>query len=145
MEFSYNIFLSATKVAAETTGNTITPTPTTVAIVGISVVFVSLVILAVLIWLFSKIVGSFNNVDKKSTGTQPNIAEQAATKEVANTQVQDTVEADGELIAVLTAAIMASLKSQSSCELRVKSFRRIGQNSPIWNSTGRSEYIASKL
>lgn len=52
---------------------------------------------------------------------------------------------DEELIAVLTAAVMASMGNDPECKLKVKSFRRIPQTAPIWNTVGRSEYISGKL
>lgn len=45
---------------------------------------------------------------------------------------------DGELIAILTAAIACSLNT-SSYNLNIKSYRRIGSNSPKWNAISREE------
>ncbi len=50
-----------------------------------------------------------------------------------------------ELAAVIMAAIHASMEPESQCKLRIKSFRRIGQSSPIWNRAGRIERISKKL
>ena len=52
---------------------------------------------------------------------------------------------DEELVAVIMAAIQASMEPESQCKLRIKSFRRIRQSSPIWNRTGRFEQISKKL
>lgn len=49
-----------------------------------------------------------------------------------------------ELIAVLTAAIAASLNT-STHNFNIKSFRRIGNNSPVWNRAGVTEMINSRL
>jgi sodium pump decarboxylase gamma subunit len=65
---------------------------------------------------------------------------------------QDTVTADednedldeDELIAVLTAAVASSL-NQSTYNLNIRSFRRIDQNSPVWNTVSRKEQIANRL
>ncbi len=43
-----------------------------------------------------------------------------------------------ELVAVLTAAIAASLNT-STYNLKIKSFRRIGNASPAWNDMSRKE------
>jgi len=51
---------------------------------------------------------------------------------------------DESLIAVLTAAVMA-MQSNPDIKLQVTSFRRIPQSSPVWNTTGRREYIENKL
>lgn len=63
-----------------------------------------------------------------------------------NVQVQKSNEdlSDDELIAVLTAAVM-SMQSNSNIKLRVTSFRRIPQSSPVWNTTGRIERLEDKL
>ena len=52
---------------------------------------------------------------------------------------------DDELVAVLTAAVMASMKGQHVYNFRIKSFKRLPQNTPIWNRAGRMEYISNKL
>lgn len=64
----------------------------------------------------------------------------------SNTSVDTTVEAlsDDSLIAVLTAAVMA-MQSDPDVKIRVTSFRRIPQSSPIWNTIGRRERIEGKL
>ncbi len=53
-------------------------------------------------------------------------------------------EEDEELIAVLTAAIAASLNT-STYNLNIKSFRRVGNNSPAWNKAGLNETINSRF
>jgi hypothetical protein len=52
---------------------------------------------------------------------------------------------DDELVAVVTAAIQTSMKAGSQNSLVIKSIRRSGQASPIWNKTGRLEHISKKL
>jgi hypothetical protein len=52
---------------------------------------------------------------------------------------------DGELVAVIMAAIMNMLSANTPGSLHIKSIRRIGRTSPVWNIAGRNEYIASKL
>lgn len=51
---------------------------------------------------------------------------------------------DDELIAVLTAAVMA-MRSNSGVKIRVTSFRRIPQSAPVWNTVGRRERMENKL
>lgn len=58
---------------------------------------------------------------------------------IAPTPVADETE-DEELIAVLTAAVAASLKT-STYNLRIKSYRQISSNTPVWNSVSRRENI----
>jgi hypothetical protein len=50
-----------------------------------------------------------------------------------------------EIVAVIMAAVMNMMASGVSSDLRIKSIKRIGLHSPVWNTAGRSEYIASKL
>ena len=50
---------------------------------------------------------------------------------------------EGELIAVLTAAIAASLNT-STYNLQIKSYRRIENKKPAWNRAGVTETINSR-
>jgi len=50
-----------------------------------------------------------------------------------------------EMVAVITAAVMASIQSNNNSGLRVKSIKRIGHTTPIWNVAGRNEYILTRL
>jgi hypothetical protein len=49
-----------------------------------------------------------------------------------------------EVMAAISAAV-ASMNTRTGYKLVVKSFRRIPQISPIWNSTGRIERIQGRL
>jgi hypothetical protein len=62
--------------------------------------------------------------------------------ETERPQAEETPkETDGyELIAVLTAAVAASLKT-SAYNLKIRSYRRIPQDTPVWNATARVENI----
>ena len=48
---------------------------------------------------------------------------------------------NGELIAVITAAVTACLGDSQGSGFRVASFRRVGDNAPIWARTGRLENL----
>lgn len=50
-----------------------------------------------------------------------------------------------EIVAVITAALMNILSEENNGQLRIKSIRRTGRSSPVWNLAGRSQYIESKL
>lgn len=50
---------------------------------------------------------------------------------------------EGELIAVLTAAVAASLNT-STYNLQIKSYRRVGNSSPAWHKAGISDTINSR-
>lgn len=54
-------------------------------------------------------------------------------------------EPDENLVAVLTAAVLASMGKEPEYKIRVKSFRRIPQSSPIWNFAGRTDNVTDGL
>ena len=49
-----------------------------------------------------------------------------------------------ELIAVLTAAVAASLNT-STYNLKIASYRRIANTSPAWNSAGKNDIVNSRI
>jgi len=107
------------------------------SIVGISVVFLALVALSFFIYLFGKVM--VNGFNKKKTKT-----EKTEIKDVKTVEINADVEDDAELIAVITAAIQASLVKAGispECKIVVKSFKRVGNDAPVWNSTGREELL----
>ena len=67
------------------------------------------------------------------------------TEVVAEPVVEEEVETDDdELIAVLTAAVGASLNT-STYNLQIKSYRRIKDERPSWNKEGLREVINSRF
>jgi sodium pump decarboxylase gamma subunit len=104
------------------------------SIVGISVVFLALIALSFFIYLFGKVM--VNDRAKKETSDN-------TLKEIKNIEVSADTD-DAELIAVITAAIQASLKKAGitpECKIVVESFKRIEADSPVWNATGRKEVL----
>ena len=83
----------------------------------------------------------------KTKPTKSNLQNEAVTIESLNekAQIRDVDLPDDSLIAILTAAVMASMQNNPDIKIRVTSFRRINQSSPIWNTTGRRERIENKL
>jgi len=107
------------------------------SIVGISVVFLALIALSFFIYLFGKVM--VNGAGKKGEKSVKARAESVKSIEVA-AQIED----DGELIAVITAAIQASLVKAGispECKIVVKSFKRVESDTPVWNTTGRKELL----
>ncbi len=51
---------------------------------------------------------------------------------------------DPNLIAVLTAAVAASLNT-STYKLNIKSYRRVSNNAPAWNKAGLNDVIDSRF
>ncbi len=108
-------------------------------VVGLCTVFAALAILMFVLKLFDYI---FNKKSKPETN------DEAKTENVAPVPVQPAVKAvenedDEELIAVLTAAIAASLNT-STYNLKIRSYRRISNNTPAWNKAGIKETIESR-
>ncbi|HHV98809.1 MAG TPA: oxaloacetate decarboxylase, gamma chain [Clostridiaceae bacterium] len=115
-----------------------------VIIVGMVVVFVSLVLLTYIIVLANKIL----NAVKGSSGNNRKTSGNISVQEISGTRQINSSDGDlptDELIAVITAAIMASGNTNPGYNIRLKSFRRIPQTTPVWNIAGRNEYIAGKL
>ena len=99
-----------------------------VAVIGICTVFTVLAILWGVLELMRIVFTA-----KKKTAAAP--AAQAVTPALAPSIEED----DSELIAVLTAAIAASL-NQSTYNLKIKSYRRV-DSAPVWNKTARRDNL----
>lgn len=108
-------------------------------VVGLAIVFSVLIILMLVLMLFNKI---FGKTEKKATVEQPKPAAPVSVPAVNHTASAE--ESEEELIAVLTAAIAASLNT-STYNLRIKSYRRIQSNAPAWNKAGIKETIDSRF
>lgn len=87
--------------------------------------------------LFSKFFGTDKSQDEANSNSNASRSESAVSLQVQNNE--------GEIVAVIMAALMNMLSESSTGELRIKSIRRIDRRSPVWNIAGRNEYIASKL
>jgi len=101
----------------------------TITIAGILIVFTSLVLLAVCVYLYPKIIKK-----KASKVIVPDINEYQEPVVTAD-------ETDEELIAVITAAIAAQEGTSYTSKLVVRSIRRAKASSPVWNSIGRLEAL----
>lgn len=109
-------------------------------IIGLMIVFVVLIILMGVLMLFNKI---FGKPEKKVTVEQPKPAAPVSAPKAE--QIAAAAEkSEEELIAVLTAAVAASLNT-STYNLRIKSYRRIQNNAPAWNKAGIKETIESRF
>lgn len=112
-----------------------------VIFVGMVVVFVSLILLTYIIVLSNKILNAVKGV----SGGNKKTADNVSTGEIRRSSSPDGDVPAEELVAVITAAIMASVDTHPGYNIRLKSFRRIPQTAPAWNLAGRNEYIAGKL
>jgi len=114
-------------------------------IVGLTVVFLALIILSLSISLLKKA-----SIFEKKTGTNgSSIADEGARVQQISEDGEGNTAAmaaeDTELAAVITAAVLASISYHPDYKIRVKSIRRLPHTAPVWNSTGRMEQLANRL
>lgn len=105
---------------------------------GLLIVFAVLIILMLVLCLFRVI---FYKDPSKNAKTEVKPVEE---EKPAAVPVQTNEADDEELIAVLTAAVAASLNT-STYNLRIKSYRRVNNNVPAWNKAGVNETISNKI
>ncbi len=114
-----------------------------VIFVGMVVVFVSLILLTYIIVLSNKILNAVKGASGENNKTAGNISQEMGEYRRSSSSYSDAPAE--ELVAAITAAIMASVDTHPGYNIRLKSFRRIPQTAPVWNVAGRNEYIAGKL
>lgn len=108
-----------------------------VTVVGITIVFSVLLILMFVLMAMKAI---FYKKPKASvTAVAPKTTPDTATADSTDSDIDEK-----ELIAVLTAAIAASLNT-STYNLNIKSYRKIGNSSPSWNKAGLDDVINSRF
>lgn len=107
--------------------------------INFSQIIVGMLVLSVVIFVYF-FVSSKNKAKSSNLNLTSNTVEQDKLK----TQEDSEDLSDDSLIAVLTAAVMA-MQSNTDIKIRVTSFRRIPQSSPVWNTIGRRERIEHKL
>ncbi len=112
-----------------------------ICVQGILTVFAVLIILWIAIIIMHKCAALGQGKEKKQEKPAAAPAPAAAPKAAPMAAAEEDVD---ELIAVLTAAVAASLNT-STYNLRIKSFRRIGQNAPAWNAVSRKEQLENQL
>ena len=122
--------------------------------VGITVVFIALILLSLIIYVSTRLLTLKRNGRTESNNKlhKASILEidEASILEIDDDEeeiinIQGSKKPDEELVAIIMAAIQAGMSPDSQCRLQIKSFRRIEQTSPIWNKAGRREQIANKL
>lgn len=108
-----------------------------VAVIGLGTVFAVLAILWGILELMRVIFAPKKKEDAPAVPAPsvpvPAMAEAPATSGVA-------AEDEDELIAILTAAVAASLNT-STYRLNIKSYRQINTGTPVWNSVSRRENL----
>jgi len=104
-------------------------------ILGMAIVFVVLIILSYALDLL-RIIGT----DKKKPTSSEEVEQPTNSASAAEVPQED----DGEIIAVITAAI-ASLSGSSIENFIVKSIKPVPQKNNIWSITGRTERMLNRL
>lgn len=105
------------------------------SVVGISVVFLALVALFFFIYIFGKVMKNGSNKVEKTP--------ERKIRKIKSIEVDADVD-DNQLIAVITAAVQASLQKAGitpECRIVVRSFNRVEDGTPVWNKTGRKEVL----
>lgn len=109
-------------------------------VVGLSIVFGVLIILMLVLMLFKVI---FYKEAPKAQQPKAKKVQQPKPAPAPAPAPAKPAEDDTELIAVLTAAVAASLNT-STYNLRIKSYRRVDTNSNAWNKAGIRENTVNK-
>jgi Na+-transporting methylmalonyl-CoA/oxaloacetate decarboxylase gamma subunit len=126
-----------------------------VALLGMTIVFLGLVSLIIITLVYPKIA---NALIAKSSVRKAKAAEKKQAKAKDKKKAEKAVlvqkvpvpaaavatENDDVLIAVITAAIAASLGTSSNGVV-IKSIERTGQNVPAWGARGRIEQVYNRL
>jgi hypothetical protein len=106
-------------------------------------------VLSYCITLFVKILGLKKNRAEStdSVNNQTPISEADIDNETGASDIESAHSefSDQELVAVITAAIMASGRTRPESKIRITSYRRVPLNSPAWNAAGRAGILSSRL
>ena len=116
-----------------------------VSLIGMTITIASLICLSLLIVLMSKMIVIVTNKfsGRKDASAAPGSDSSPRTDAPLEAGKSDSISASG-LIAIFAAAIAQSTGAEAS-SFRVVTYRKTGQNAPVWNISGRSEYLAGKL
>lgn len=114
-----------------------------VTLVGMFVVFCALILIILCIVLYSRLVQG-RAQKPKSDENKANKSDNSAEKPVSENKALPADNINPELLAVITAAVAASMHGTNT-GYTVRTIKRIGHTTPIWNVAGRNEYILSRL
>ena len=109
-----------------------------VTLLGLFIVFLGLVILIGCIKVMSKVVSKMReNAEAKKAAAIPAPAPVVVPEPVAEAAAEDAGVDEGELVAVITAALMAYTKGNGNKTLVVKNIRRAN----AWANAGRADQL----
>lgn len=110
-----------------------------VTVVGLCIVF-SVLLILMLVLMGMKVI-FYKPANKEESTKMISDPKRAA---LPKAEEPKTDADEGELIAILTAAVAASLNT-STYNLKIKSYRRVGNASPSWNKAGLNDVINSRF
>ncbi|SET81046.1 sodium pump decarboxylases, gamma subunit [Natronincola peptidivorans] len=108
-----------------------------VAIFGIAIVFLALLLLFVIITVLEKVLHGAEDKNKASVAKKAEVS--AGPVKVEEAQEEEEVD-DTQLVAVITAAIAASLHT-STHNIVVRNIIRVPDTTPAWNKLGRMQQV----
>ncbi|MGI6153312.1 MAG: OadG family transporter subunit [Christensenellaceae bacterium] len=111
---------------------------------GLLVVFSCLILIILVVVILSKILAERKKAPKDIL---EKTIEAAAPPQAQPTPAAATASNDSELVAVLTAAVMAAMEASGTPAhggLYVRSYKRI-KNAPAWERAGKTEQIYNKF
>ena len=102
---------------------------------GISVVFLCLVLLVFIIYAMPKALSLF---------TKKKFKEEQEEIQTGNTSSLKEIKHEDELIAVITAAVLACFKPEVRSRIKIGQIKRISDKPPVWNNISRNEQINAR-
>ncbi|PID80058.1 MAG: hypothetical protein CSB19_01060 [Clostridiales bacterium] len=113
-----------------------------VAVVGMTITFLALIFLWLVIEIMSKILGQKKAAPQAQAAAKATPVPAPAAKEAVGAAAPKAEVEDEELIAVITAALSATLQTN---RIVVSKIVRVADDRPIWAKTGMSEQMNSRL
>lgn len=116
-----------------------------VTVLGMGVTFIGLIAIQYMMQLTSIIVRGIENKVNNAVTIDKSPASQPKTIQVIPKAIESaSTELTEELVAVITAAIAASLETHTG-NIVIKNIRRVSPNTPAWAVAGRSEQLGSRF
>lgn len=107
-----------------------------ITVIGIIIVFIALFLIEYAIRLFSKILTIRIKPSRSETAEQEPVEVSSSYDESRNeTDSESGIASEQEIAAVIAAAIQAAFSNREvKSNLRVRSFRRVSVETPVWKS-----------
>lgn len=116
-----------------------------VTLLGMGITFLGLIAIQYMTQLTSIIVRGIESKVNNTVTIDKSPAVQPKTIQVTPKTIESaSTELTEEIVAVITAAIAASLETHTS-NIVIKNIRRVNPNTPAWAVAGRSEQLGSRF